>query len=392
MSLPVQHPSYDSPVSHLKGEVLDLEFTLDSDHRKRRRNRTTQSCLNCHTSKRKCDRKRPCQRCIQLGLTGLCVYEIDDPASRDDPSLDETTRLRNRIAELESLVRELRGKPHPRWADGNFRDGDQSDRWHSRAAKPSPPIKRGDNDLGEHDHQDRLPSIKTEAHGLDGSRLYSFNLTSPSSALRYNNYLSEEPSPPLSAYDHDRRPSYPSEIPRSSATQPYPSPSVAPSSSYHSHRQNTGSNYSGGSGGYDHEYEDDNGYSQRYSPPTHTYCNCRTNPAAVHSLTALQQQLQSTTAALRQFAPHAPDSQCLLYQRITQLNSLIHQVGQSVSYSNGGALPTPETDVMSPISATSSPFDPPPTNNGADWGAIAAAGYNPYFPMHTNEQQSMYTN
>lgn len=89
MSLPVQHPSYDSPVSHLKGEVLDLEFTLDSDHRKRRRNRTTQSCLNCHTSKRKvrrptplspfnpiltfeassqCDRKRPCQRCIQLGL------------------------------------------------------------------------------------------------------------------------------------------------------------------------------------------------------------------------------------------------------------------------------------------------------------------------------------
>ncbi|GJE95936.1 Zn(II)2Cys6 transcription factor [Phanerochaete sordida] len=39
--------------------------------------RTTQSCLNCHTSKRKCDRKRPCQRCIQLGLVGLCVYEVD---------------------------------------------------------------------------------------------------------------------------------------------------------------------------------------------------------------------------------------------------------------------------------------------------------------------------
>lgn len=28
---------------------------------------------------------------------------------RDDPTLDEPTRLRNRIAELESLVRELRG-------------------------------------------------------------------------------------------------------------------------------------------------------------------------------------------------------------------------------------------------------------------------------------------
>ena len=63
--------------------------------------------------------------------TGLCVYEIDDPAlryihptcsvvheyltknirsDRDDPTVDENTRLRNRIAELESLVRELRGK------------------------------------------------------------------------------------------------------------------------------------------------------------------------------------------------------------------------------------------------------------------------------------------
>ena len=32
---------------------------------------------------------------------------------RDDPNIDETTRLRNRIAELESLVRELRGRPLP---------------------------------------------------------------------------------------------------------------------------------------------------------------------------------------------------------------------------------------------------------------------------------------
>ena len=30
-------------------------------------------------------------------------------AIRDDPTIDEATRLRNRIAELESLVRELRG-------------------------------------------------------------------------------------------------------------------------------------------------------------------------------------------------------------------------------------------------------------------------------------------
>ncbi|KAF7298647.1 Zn(2)-C6 fungal-type domain-containing protein [Mycena indigotica] len=179
----------NSQITKTKTEDMDMEFALDTDHRKRRRNRTTQSCLNCHTSKRKCDRKRPCQRCIQLGLTGLCVYEIDDPALRDDPSIDESTRLRNRIAELESLVRELRGmsfrlivscatsqlaahiarsrlttslhyytylpscvpypplhhslpppgKPHPRWADAALRDGDPAEKWHSRASKHCPP-------------------------------------------------------------------------------------------------------------------------------------------------------------------------------------------------------------------------------------------------------------
>ncbi|EIN12810.1 hypothetical protein PUNSTDRAFT_59909 [Punctularia strigosozonata HHB-11173 SS5] len=108
---------------------MDLDFPgLDADSRKKRRNRTTQSCLNCHTSKRKCDRKRPCSRCIQLGLTGLCIYETSDPnerraltspltlgapdqpSCRDDPNLPEVERLRGRVAELESLVRELRGQ------------------------------------------------------------------------------------------------------------------------------------------------------------------------------------------------------------------------------------------------------------------------------------------
>ncbi|KZS98311.1 hypothetical protein SISNIDRAFT_138357 [Sistotremastrum niveocremeum HHB9708] len=40
----------------------------EMDHRKRRRNRLSVSCVNCHQSKRMCDRKRPCSRCVQLGL------------------------------------------------------------------------------------------------------------------------------------------------------------------------------------------------------------------------------------------------------------------------------------------------------------------------------------
>ncbi|KAF8488291.1 hypothetical protein JB92DRAFT_2757475, partial [Gautieria morchelliformis] len=79
----------------------------EENHRKRRRNRMRVSCLNCYASKRKCDRKRPCTRCIKHGLTGLCVYELDDPTERDKAQVDESTRLKNRIAELESVIRSL---------------------------------------------------------------------------------------------------------------------------------------------------------------------------------------------------------------------------------------------------------------------------------------------
>lgn len=36
-------------------------------------------------------------------------------SSRDKTQVDETTRLRNRIAELESVIRSLNNRPHPRW-------------------------------------------------------------------------------------------------------------------------------------------------------------------------------------------------------------------------------------------------------------------------------------
>ncbi|KZT29867.1 hypothetical protein NEOLEDRAFT_1127754 [Neolentinus lepideus HHB14362 ss-1] len=100
--------------------------TAHIDHRKRRRNRTTQSCLNCHTSKRMCDRKRPCGRCTQLGLTGLCIYEIDDPSQRRDDQ-DEKSRLQSRVAELERVIRELKNKPHPRWVQAQMQAASQAD-------------------------------------------------------------------------------------------------------------------------------------------------------------------------------------------------------------------------------------------------------------------------
>ncbi|KAJ7714744.1 hypothetical protein B0H16DRAFT_519952 [Mycena metata] len=83
----------------------------DGDHRKRRRNRTTQSCLNCHTTKRMCDRKRPCTRCTQLGISANCVYEVDEPRRPGKP--DESGRLMNRITELEGVIRELKNNKSP---------------------------------------------------------------------------------------------------------------------------------------------------------------------------------------------------------------------------------------------------------------------------------------
>ncbi|KJA29454.1 hypothetical protein HYPSUDRAFT_32913 [Hypholoma sublateritium FD-334 SS-4] len=128
----------------------------EGDHRKRRRNRTTQSCLNCHTSKRMCDRKRPaCARCTQLGLTGLCVYEVDDPTQQTDTQ-DESTRLLKRVAELEGVIRELRNNPHPRWVR-SINTGGESRKWNAHGSNdgscssnaPSPPVSSSPSDKGD---------------------------------------------------------------------------------------------------------------------------------------------------------------------------------------------------------------------------------------------------
>ncbi|KAI5115407.1 hypothetical protein M0805_005349 [Coniferiporia weirii] len=124
--------SSSTDATSVKKRKTEDDVQTPVDHRKRRRNRTTQSCLNCHGSKRmvrtsgpqnkyklnllQCDRKRPaCSRCVKLGLSGICVYEVDDVSQRDTGK-DETTHLKNRIAELEGFIREYKRKPHPRWA------------------------------------------------------------------------------------------------------------------------------------------------------------------------------------------------------------------------------------------------------------------------------------
>ncbi|KZT23396.1 hypothetical protein NEOLEDRAFT_1069443 [Neolentinus lepideus HHB14362 ss-1] len=377
------------PPVQYKGEIMDFEFTLEVDHRKRRRNRATQSCLNCHTSKRKCDRKRPCQRCIQLGLTGLCVYEIDDPALRDDPSVDETTRLRNRIAELESLVRELRGKPHPRWADANFREGDPSEKWHSRSSKRSQTVKKSRNLLDADDGSTSVssPSIKTEPDepnsGSSQPRLYRLSPSpGPQSPVCLHS-LQPELGSPLSAYEGDHI--------HASYTERYredPSYQMQSGSLTYGDRNNGG-------------VSDVNGHFQitqsghvRTSvgdpyPVVEPFCSCLTDPAAAHSYIGFSQHLQKTLDYIQQFPHHRAGSECLLYRRMVELNDIMHgnppdDVHPSTYNGIGSCI---EHDAMSPASSSSTGSSSTLQTPVHEWNNLPTGHYNSSFILVSPEDR-----
>ncbi|PFH51210.1 hypothetical protein AMATHDRAFT_143112 [Amanita thiersii Skay4041] len=372
-------PSESFQPMQLKGEIMDLEFTLDTDHRKRRRNRTTQSCLNCHTSKRK---------------TGLCVYEIDDPALRDDPTLDETTRLRNRIAELESLVRELRGKPHPKWAENNFRDGDPTEKWHSRAAKCAPLTKRGAQHSDDNSHGSRvaptlLSPIKTEPVSDSPGQLYRFS-PSPGPAMHYHTFQPEgRGTTTSSSYENGQRHSF--------------GVNSTGSGQYHGQVHGVhynGSDHNSSSGASSHhdagEYSiDRNGnhdgrsYDNQYN---HGYCPCRSSPTTGVAYISLLQQIKSSLSSIRQYTHHPSNTQCLLYRRIMELNSLMQ--GCDLSDSSHSYESHTPSEVMSPISVSSGQTSyhtgSPQAVSPQEWNNLTAAGYNPYFPM-TSGDHTMYS-
>ncbi|KAH9949782.1 hypothetical protein B0H21DRAFT_777052 [Amylocystis lapponica] len=361
---------------------MDFDLGLDVDHRKRRRNRTTQSCLNCHTSKRKCDRKRPCQRCIQLGLTGLCVYEVDDPASRDDPNIDESTRLRNRIAELESLVRELRGKPHPRWAEPNFCDGDATEKWHSRSSKRLqsqfqrqrrdgfPDVVHPSDGVVPHISSVKPePSVEISQHSL-----YRFS-PQPSNGSAYSPAAQYPPT-------YTRNQNHPthngSSSPEEESAMVYSSASSSSSMGYQDHRVADASG---------HIHGDQYPYLRPVtvdSVPHHS-CSCISNPAAANPLIALTNQLRHTMHSIRQLPEHHSHHQCLIVKRVLELDDILHGNSQDIiTGSSYEALPTPtESETMSPISTSSH------SSLGTsmhDWPNMASSsGYDAYFPVSPGE-------
>ncbi|KAJ3574135.1 hypothetical protein NP233_g1963 [Leucocoprinus birnbaumii] len=342
----------------LKGEIMDLEFTIDTDH---------SVIASGHAS-----------------ATGLCVYEIDDPALRDDPSVDENTRLRNRIAELESLVRELRGKPHPRWADSNFRDGDPNEKWHSRATKCAPSKRSPDS------------SSRANRTAAGSNLVYTVSLLPLVLALAQRgiiNHSQENSERTMEAQAHptiDQR--------NYSPNQAYGGHPAA----YHAHSGSGASSYStDGSGSYgsNHAYGTTAANDQYGSPHQQVYCPCRTSPATGVAYLTLSQQLQNSLTPLRQYTHHG---QCQLFRKILELNDMMHsgiEMTESTTSAHGAAAGqqtqpydsnTPsDNELLTPLSASSghASFHTGTGSPGVasqEWNNLATAGYNPYFPLPAN--------
>ncbi|KAF8664368.1 hypothetical protein AX16_000740 [Volvariella volvacea WC 439] len=309
------------PITRKKRSASDATAASDGDHRKRRRNRTTQSCLNCHTSKRMCDRKRPaCARCTQLGLTGLCVYEVDDPSQRSD-SQDENSRLLKRVAELEGVIRELKNKPHPRWvqAGGN---GEEFDKWHSRAqarasssaptdqgtASTSPPSPQSD----KIEHGSQSPTTHCPPKGQ--------NVYPPSIALQ-----SPASHSPYFGGSPQSTPSPSTMTP----TEEYPHPQVAiaghPEMAQEYDLTSMFLTYPGLMGCDDSPYgnlaKDGQSHDSCFIKPQSGHCGCLHEPSSYNVVLELSLRLRKAADVLARSASHHMGANCLLNQRIADLDT-----------------------------------------------------------------------
>ena len=288
----------------------------------------------------------------------------------------------------------ISGKPHPRWAEPNFCEGDPSEKWHSRASKSGPSVKRpGHSPDGPDDHV-----IDDDRNGLV--------------SMRYHVFQADVRSSPGSSYENEQH--YSSGPPSSgggSSISFHPSPPAAAiqyntsvRNSAHSPFQNSTT----GGGGYAFDRYDDDTYVEPYTSdisPRHSFCPCRTSLSTNHVYVALGQQLQNTVSSLRQYHQHPPHSSCLLYRRIIELTALLQYVfsprncaflkvftstslstnagdpidsgATGTAYDDDLSTPT-DSDIMTPSSHTS--YHPASSSGPSshEWQAMAV-GHNSFF-------------
>ncbi|KAG1732219.1 uncharacterized protein EDB91DRAFT_1206138 [Suillus paluster] len=314
----------------------------EGDHRKRRRNRTTQSCLNCHTSKRMCDRKRPCGRCTQLGLTGLCVYEVDDPSQRTDVQ-DESSRLRQRVAELEGVIRELKNKPHPRWVQAGSTPEVEFEKWHARSQSRSV--------AEQTEHQNEIKSTSSSNVSPPrsaGSDSGPRDESRPSPTHAHPTLTFSQPPPDLT----HSSPSYSPYFSAVSSPLSTPSPSLMTPTDEYARTQvliageqpltgefdftsifmsypgligcedSLGHNALGGDAINDH-LDDTCMSKHRYDAPADGHCGCLTEGSSYNVVLELSLRLRKAADILNRSAYHHLGSgNCALNQRVMELDTL----------------------------------------------------------------------
>ena len=231
------------------------------------------------------------------------------------------------------------GKPHPRWAESSFRDGDPNEKWHSRATKCVPLPKRN----GQQSQQPQtiqsqqqddilrngragLSPIKTEPTPEANAQLYRFS-PSPAPSMRYHTFQADVRSDSSSSFDNDPRPGYNptngSGMYPANATYTSGTGSTAPST------------YSDGGGGgvtYPLSNSDDGNTSYRdhfsvnsASPQSHFLCTCRSNPALGITYLQLSQTVQQSLNSMRQYN-HPTNSHCTLFRRVLELSNALQYV------------------------------------------------------------------
>ncbi|KDR75848.1 hypothetical protein GALMADRAFT_156783 [Galerina marginata CBS 339.88] len=345
----------------------------DGDHRKRRRNRTTQSCLNCHTSKRMCDRKRPaCARCTQLGLTGLCVYEVDDPNQRTETQ-DESSRLLKRVAELEGVIRELKNKPHPRWVQATNSGEDLqsrlqigSDECSSNA--PSPPVSSSSSDRG-----DSSPGRSTSAHSPALPK--SFRRGCP---ISIHPQPSAEPQQ-RSSYGTNSPVNTPSP-PLMTPTDEYPFSHVGIVSQGPPQDYDLASmflSYPGLVGVNDGNFLPVNDI--RPNKFHGSQCGCLNDPTSYNTMLELSLRLRKATDVLGQSPSHRLGGFCHLHQRISELDSFTINALSDISTSPNGIIDSVQESFHQPqiYSHRISPASRGLPANARPWDMLSSSANSP---------------
>ncbi|KAG8935754.1 hypothetical protein FRC03_006438 [Tulasnella sp. 419] len=339
---------------------------LPRNFRTKKRNRVMQSCVACHSQKRKCDRKRPCTRCTEHGIAGQCVYQLEDPVLREGPEQDELLRLRGRVADLEHTVRVLMQKPLSKRAAAALEAETDAilgttstrkrkvdkDATQDRATKV---IKTGTKSHDQEDLAEWLPvSDAALPSPVDSTSAFSPYATTPADSFYLPSYTFGDGITP------------PCDVP----TPPYstfPTPSSDADSPFRYTMESFGRRYSDGgtlanmlSHGMSVQSPAFSAASPASPAPamsmhnhssasTNLNCGCGSNPIGSEVLQGMETNIDVAIDVLKALPDHQHGNHCNLLERLVEALDMIRTATNASSASAIAASPTfPPSSAMPP--------------------------------------------